>query len=292
MLRFLTLMKYNNPTLRFCNYSCDVHYFYTRNLFVAMFILSITKQLFGDTIVCCCSQYVNLHDYVCLTNGTFTKINEPFYGSHPILPRYYHYYYQWIPLVFLLESLAFSIPNFAWETAVGKYIKQLSITSTKLDENYCEYIVTELKKSKFCFYFKHLVLDLVYFGNVLLQMYLLDMLLNNDYIDYMNLFEFKLPSNLLFPLDAYCEMNWKESSDWSFYKMRCVLPLNVLYKKSFLVLWFWLHFLCFFQPLVILVRMFEFMFTCCNVNTWALYQIVKHNINGENYRYIRSHFET
>lgn len=288
MLKFLTLMKYNIPALRYCHYSCDLHYYYTRNIFVAMFTLSVTRQLFGDNIACENNVLKNIADISCFINGTFTYLNYSYYKTNPNLNKYYHFYYQWIPLVLLLESLAFSIPNWIWEIAVGPYVKRLSIPDSKLDEKYCMIIVSEVRNSKFHFYLKHFILDLTYLGNVLLQMYLLDMFFNNDYINVFRL-KLTLPSSHLFPLYVRCNFDWFAVTDHNYYKLRCILPLNILYSKIFLFMWFWLHFLCCFQALVIVMRLFEL--TCCNVNTWFFYRVVKHNIMGENYWQISSHFE-
>lgn len=275
MLRFLTLLKYNSPTYRFCSYTCDIHYYFTRNIFVACFILSITKQLFGETIMCCCmTRYPSdLTNSLCLLNNTFHYLNNSKMESD----KYYHYYYQWVPLVFLLESLAFSAPNWLWEILVGNYIKQLSIQNVKLDEKYCDFIISELSYSKFFFNLKHLILDLIYCFNVLLQMYLLNIFLNNDFINL-----FKLPSNNLFQMSTLCSIKWHESSDYSVYKLRCILPLNVLYSKIFIVLWFWLHVICIFQILVVIHRLIKFR------TKKFLKDIVLQNINGENRTYVTS----
>ena len=275
MLRYLTLLKYNSPTYRFCSYTCDLHYYVTRNIFVASFILSITKQLFGDTIICCCmvnypSDLINTH---CLLNGTFHYLNN----SKTESAKYYHFYYQWVPLVFLLESLAFSTPNWLWESLVGNYMKQLSIQDLKLDKKYCDFILSELIYSKFFYNLKHFILDLIYCFNVLLQMYSLNIFLNNDFI---NLIKFTLPSNNLFRMTTLCHVMWHENTDYSHYKLKCILPLNILYNKIFLVLWFWLHLICIFQIIVTICRLFKFK------NNKLLHDIVLKNVNGENHKYI------
>lgn len=290
MLRFLPSLKDNNPLLlRFCSTSCDLHYFYTRNFFIATFMLSITKQLFGDSITCCCVTNKIPKDTVdtsCFLNGTFTYINESYYGLNIHLPKYYHNYYQWIPLIFVLESLAFSFPHWIWETIVGNYIKQLSIKTTKLDESYCNFIVSELKNSEYMFYLKHVILDMFYFANVLFQMLLLNICLNNDFIQF---------SEKLFPIYTNCHFTWMESSDYSLYKLKCILPLNILYEKIFKIVWFGCYALLVIQLFILLKRLFEWIHLpfkrymgplSHDTNKWFLYQIVKSNIAGENYWYI------
>lgn len=280
MLQFLTQLKnYSSITTRYCSFTCDLHYFYTRNLFICAFLLSGARQLFGDSIICCCvTAYPrDLINTNCFTNGTFTYVD-----STP----YYHYYYQWIPLVLLLESLAFSVPNLIWEYFVASYIKSLSIQNPKLDENYCNFIVLELRNTRFNFYLKHLLLDVTYLANVILQMYLLDLFLNNDYIDF-----FKYNTKNLFPLYTKCNFKISENSDYSYYKLECLLPLNILYEKIFKILWFWFHILLILQAIGILKRLIEMAPIkkgplYYNTNKWFLYQIIKHNLEGENYWYV------
>lgn len=291
MLRFLQFLKFTkSSSIRYSSLFCDLYYIHTRNFFLASFILSFTKQLFGEIIICnrASSAYTTtLHSTYCLINGTFT------YMDSTKKELYFHDYYQWISIVLLFEALAFSIPHIIWKTYIGRKIENLTLTDLKLDEKYCNFVISQLDQPDCNFLKFHIIYELCNLINVKFQFILLHLLLNRDFYPGF----FYLPSERLFPIFVSCRFEPHEFTDSSVYKDFCLLPLNILYKNLFLIIWIWFHIIfilhcivlfkrLLFANIVYLRKIFGPFYQ--DPDKWFFYQIVKHNIRGENSDYIKN----
>lgn len=263
MLRFINFLK-SPSTLRYSSVICDLHHFYTRNLFIGAFILSFTKQLFGDVIICCCSKYPSdLINTNCLINSTFTEDGK------------YHYYYQWISTVLLLEALAFCIPNIIWKTFAGYFVESLSIQSYKFDRDYCDTILNKPKDNHKDFLRLHFCIDIIYIINDISQIQLLHMLLNKS--------KNPLPKNI-FPIYTKCQLSVFESSDVSIYQFMCLLP-----HKVFFIIAVWFHILILVHSLTFIYQIY-LLFKRSKFDLF-LFSVIKFNIRGLNIIYIKTRLE-
>ena len=124
----------------------------------------------------------------------------------------------------------------------------------------------------------------MFFVNVILQFTLLHALLNFKYFT----FEF----DLLFPYNAKCDIHGVGvGGNLSKLKILCNLPLNILYKKIFIVIYVWFWCLIISNLFYIFIDTYNMIkqkktLTC---NQWLLYKIVKWNVAGEDKKYIIEH---
>ena len=98
-------------------------------------ILCNSKQLFGDPIHCEPSKQVSpkvLETY-CFIAATYTipEAQASLYSGvgHGLgrvdVRALHHNYYQWVPLVLLLQALACRLPWSVWKTVVGTKVDKL-----------------------------------------------------------------------------------------------------------------------------------------------------------------------
>lgn len=284
MLHFVNLIKLiKPPNLQICKQYYSIYYVHTRNIFILSFIISITNQFMGDASIHCnmaresSIPYVMAHSF-CYLNGTYTIVNNV---------QYYHHYYKWISMILFLEAFAFYFPFYVWSNICYTYIE--SLTSDKSDNNFqlnetrCEFLLKEIKNSKFNIYYKHLFLELLFFINLISQFVLLHILLNFKF--------FTFDYNILFPYVTTCEIEGAGvSGNASQLKLLCHLPLNILYKKIFSIvfIWFWILIfsnLCYFIYQIQTLIKNKKCWTC---NQWMLYKIIIWNTIGENKKFINN----
>lgn len=284
MLHFINLMKIiKPPNVQLCKKYYTLYYLHTRNYFILSFVVSITTQFMGDAVILCnLAGEKSLSEQTaysfCYLNGTYTVVN-----NH----TFYHHYYKWISMVLLIESFTFYLPYFVWCTHCKKYIQDLIYDKNdnvlEINETRCKFLLKEIRNSNFHMYKKHLFLELTFFVNVILQFILLHALLNFKF--------FMLDFNILFPYVTKCELNVIGfSGDVIKLNPTCHLPLNILYKKIFLIIYIWFWFLIlsnivfFFYDINAMLKHKKEDMT---LDQWMLFRILLFNMAGENKRFIR-----
>lgn len=186
---------------------------------------------------------------------------------------FWHRYYQYMPLILFIQAVFFYFPHYlwkCWENGVINSITKL-LHDNRLDpSNYIDanhHIITYLQN---CFtyqkslIYKYYFCQCLLFLNIVCQAIVLDILFNWGFINYgidvlrywfgdMNLYGFmnrhgqldpdlNNPMDYVFPKVTQCSIQYlspggKDIQDLHF---MCVLPLNLLNDKFFLLLWFWL----------------------------------------------------
>lgn len=287
MLHFINLIKIiKPPEAQLCKKFYTLYYVHSRNFFILSFIISITTQFMGDAVIYCNlagekSITESMAYSFCYLNGTYTIVNNKLF---------YHDYYKWISMVLLIESFTFYLPYFLWCTHCKKYIQDLiydrSDNALEINETRCKFLLKEIQHSHFHMYKKHLLLEITFFVNVILQFTFLHILLNFKFF----LFDF----NILFPYITMCELNIAGyGGDTIRLNTTCNLPLNILYKKIFLAtyIWFWFLILSnivfFFYDLYTILKHKKAL----TLDQLMLYQIILYNITGENKRAIQDAIE-
>lgn len=287
MIQFVHLMKLIKPShLQICKKYYNLHFVYTRNLFIFSFIISITNQFMGENVIFCNFAQEkaipeNMLQSFCYLNGTYTYVNKT---------KYYHHYYKWISLMLCLEAFLFYLPYSVWSTLCRSYIENIiddkNENISQLNTSRCTYILSEIKNSNFRIYNKHLILESVVFFNTILQFTLLHILLNFQF--------FNFGFDVLFPYITKCDLSTGGFSGGDInLGIACNLPFNILYKKIFMIIYVWFWFLIvsnvfyfFFNTYTLLKEKMEW--TC---NQWFLYTIIKCNIYGEDKKYIIKEME-
>jgi len=231
---------------------------------------------------------------------------HPGYGTfHPRLhKKIYHMYYQWVFLFFCIQALMFYAPRIIWKGFEGGRLKFCAqeMTSPELeDEKRRERVNKLLKcyrkfKSKGQGYaYKFLVMELFNLTNAVAQMLLMDKLMGERWIDYglrlWNHYNFEGeqmyqvdPMHEVFPKMTKCDF-FTHSSAGQVDKSdaMCLLPLNIVNEKIFLVLWAWFIILVTCSALALVYRLCMILFPPGRM--WML------NKDGSKWKHIASAVE-
>lgn len=269
------------PDVQLCKKYYSLYYVHTRNFFLLSFIASITTQFMGDAVIHCNisgekSVTESMAYSFCFFNGTYTIVNNQ---------TFYHHYYKWISMVLLLESFIFYLPYFLWCTHCKMYIQSLIYDKDdnilNINETKCKFLLKEIQNSDFHMYKKHLFLEVIFFVNVIIQFTFLHVLLNFKF--------FQMDFNTLFPYITNCELKITGySGDIIKLNPTCHLPLNILYKKIFLIIYTWFLFLIITNFFLFSYDLYAVLKHKKNVtlDQWMLAKIILYNMVGENKRFI------
>lgn len=205
----------------------DLYAKYFRNVFLFGFALAVCRQLFGDTIVCQNSETSSLSPmYVetrCFLNGTVTL--DPVTRNTVMT----HDYYQWVPVLLLLASFHFHFPLQIWCRAFGSYAD--FIRGAK-DEASTRQVVNAVGKLQGLFW-KTWMLECFYLMHSFMGIWLLDTFFNNVWSQ--NSFTTAGTIKKLFPEHGVCLFRYVAGSAEKEAKILCLLPLNSVYRKLFVV---------------------------------------------------------
>lgn len=262
-------------------------------------ILITSKQFFGDPVECYGAQHLPssfLNTY-CWNYGTFTLKNaiKGKKGSHFTQPGIgpshdkelvHHTYYQWVCFVLLGQAAMFYIPRYLWRSWEGGRLKALAsdlagpITPEKWDATR-ERLVEYFSRGNTCCHMLYVVrycfCEILNLINVICQMYLLNIFLGGAFINYgvaVATFNAYIPAkgdvdlDNITPMDKYfpkvttCYYHeYGPSGSIMRTDYICVLSLNILNEKIFVVLWFWLLILGCLSALSVLYRLLTFSLT-------------------------------
>lgn len=190
--------------------------------------------------------------------------------------KVYHYYYQWVCLVFFFQAVSFYIPRYIWKSLEGHRISFCTkdIKDPELDESARNDRVTRMltcykryknKNNSYCI--KFAFLELLNLLIAIFNMYVTDTLMGHRFMDYGSRLlahyylspekkEFEVdPVHMDFPKMTKCDF-YTHSSAGQIDKSdaMCLLPLNILNEKVFLVIWCWFIFLITVSTLMVSYR--------------------------------------
>lgn len=186
--------------------------------------------------------------------------------SRPELSRTYHAYYQWVVFILYLQAMAFSLPKFLWNATENNLTATLTedlkftvMTPKKRLiklKRLAEYLErTKHENSFFWFFVFCEILNLI---NVVGQMFLLDRFLDGKFWSLGKRFFDSTwflttdpnievaydPLLEVFPRITKCTFHkFGSSGDLERLDAFCLLTINNVNEKIFVILWFWLHFL-------------------------------------------------
>jgi len=185
--------------------------------------------------------------------------------------HYWHRYYQYIPIILFLQAVFFYLPHYIWKTWENGMIS--SICKNLHDNRFspADYInsnhhLIEYLHNSFTLYkslvYKYYFCQLLLLVNLAIQIISLNTIFNNQFITYgidvfhyifidkdiyglrgatFNTNDLNNPMDFVFPKVTGCTVQTLSAvglvPDTSQYL--CVLPLNILHDKFFLILWFW-----------------------------------------------------
>ncbi|CAH0563587.1 unnamed protein product [Brassicogethes aeneus] len=261
-----------------------LHYKVTVIMLIVFSILLTSKQYFGDPIECDVENKRELYNTFCWIYGSYTlpvrdgekvlrglglDVNTYFdqRNENHISTRTYHRYYQWVCIIFCFQALVFYMPRYLWKIWEGGRLRHLikDLTGpviTPLWTNMAkDKLVTYLIGGKYAhnaYALRYCVCELLNFLNVLGQIYFLNWFLMGQFFMYgINVLQNKQNNmSVIFPTLAKCTYyKYGPSGSMQNHDALCVLPLNILNEKLFLILWFWLYILLAISAVAVLYRL-------------------------------------
>ncbi|XP_068915356.1 innexin inx2-like isoform X2 [Tenebrio molitor] len=235
---------------------------------------SYTKQYFGDPIECQVSENKAVVEAYCWIYGTYIN-KDTLTGRGGDIPGLgnehrrispwmkdpddriiWQKYYQWVCIVFCFQALLFYLPRYLWKTWEGGRLRLLvsdlntPLVTATWNPTTKNQMIQYLLNGKYfhkLYAIRYIVCEILNLVNVVLQIFLMDWFLGGQFSFYgfttltspdVN------PMNQVFPKLTKCQYYlYGPSGSVQNRDALCVLPLNILNEKLFIVLWFWLVFL-------------------------------------------------
>ncbi|KAK2706647.1 innexin inx2-like [Artemia franciscana] len=248
-----------------------LHYKATVVILIAFSLLVTARQYIGDPIDCIVEGVPsNVMDTYCWIHSTFTlpdrlngevgvDVPHPGIGPHTDKDeKKYHKYYQWVCFVLFFQALMFYIPRYLWKTwEAGKMkmlVLNLNCPIVAEDTKSCrkklliDYFIANLRGHNF-YFARFVICEVLNFINVILQIYLVDLFLGNEFSRYGTAVlsfteedpERRVdPMAKVFPKVTKCTFHkYGASGTVQRFDGLCVLPLNIVNEKIYVFMWFW-----------------------------------------------------
>jgi len=188
--------------------------------------------------------------------------------------KQYYVFYQWVCFVLFLQGVSFFLPRFIWRTFVegGK----MKFLTSGMKELTTDDSVVEKRKNRLIAGFRKLRghndkyayifvgLEMLNLFIVLFQIYLTDIFLHGKFLDYgSRILEYYQkyeiawnPMDEVFPKMTKCQFN-KHGMGGGIqnHDGLCLLPLNIVNEKIYLVVWIWLIILAVASALAVIYRL-------------------------------------
>lgn len=266
-----------------------LHYHFTVILLLAFSILVTSRQYIGDPIDCIKVGDIreNLIDQYCWVSSTITvpKACHKEIGKDVISPcvdKYvvgedkvqYHQYYQWVCFVLFLQAVMFYAPHYIWKCWEGGRLRALAgdlegplVTQDVKDQRIkalTAYFNVSLNRHNFYAY-RYFFCEILNFINVIGQMFLTNKFLGGTFLNYgtevinfsqMDQLNRTDPMVMVFPRVTKCTFHtFGPSGNPQNHDTVCVLPINIINEKIYIVLWFWFIILAVVSGLAIIYRL-------------------------------------
>jgi len=249
------------------NWTFKLFYKATTTLLLALSVVSTSKQFFGDPITCDVRNGgVNqaVLDSYCWMYATF-NIPPDFKGACAKRDfngaKLYNTYYQWVALYLVFQAVIFYIPRSIWLSLEGGLMKFLAKGARgKIIESACEKRENLLKTFQEHLHNKYnayaagfIAMEVTNVIVVLTMIFATNSFLNHQFLDYGPLVYryYSVPEeerfgNVMnpmcnvFPRIAACDyIRFGPGGGQETKNAICILGLNMINDKIFLVLWYW-----------------------------------------------------
>ncbi|GAB6032214.1 hypothetical protein CHUAL_010856 [Chamberlinius hualienensis] len=265
----------------------QLHYRFTVLILLAFSILVTSKQYIGDPIDCTSPAKLreNVIDQYCWVSSTHsvpnachkkvgTEVIYPCIDKHVDGQEYVsHQYYQWVCFVLFLQALMFYFPHYLWKSWESGRLKALTLD---LDGPLVDDKVKEQRIKALTAYFnvslhrhnfyaaRYVVCEILNFINVVGQMFLTNRFLGGTFLTYgteviqftqLDQLDRTDPMMMIFPRVTKCTFHtFGPGGNPQNHDAVCVLPINIINEKIYIVLWFWFIFLAIASGLAIIYR--------------------------------------
>ncbi|XP_013780370.1 innexin inx2-like [Limulus polyphemus] len=267
----LSFLKLKINTVYTDNQIFRLHYRGMTVLLLAFSISVTAYQFFGEPIYCIQRDDIpeKLLNTYCWIEGTFTlpKAFNKKVGIEVVYPGVetsepedqvvVHAYYQWVCFVLLFQAVLFYIPRYIWRSWEGGKIKKLCLELTKPvlkreeKETQRDMLVNyflDTNNNNGSYALRYFFCEIMNFINILGQIYFTDYFLGQEFTKFgpqvvkftMTEQEERLdPMVKVFPRMTKCSFQkFGSSGDVQRHDALCLLPLNIVNEKIFVVLWF------------------------------------------------------
>lgn len=264
-----------------------LHYKATVILLAVCSLLVTSRQYFGDPIDCIVDGVPqNVMDTYCWIYATFTVSNKAHarVGTdvvHPGVRPYvdgedqvvHHKYYQWVGFVLFFQAVFFYFPRYVWKMWESGRIAMLVLdlgspmvsaeNKVKQIKMLVEYFTANLHAHNL-YAARFFLCEVFNFFNVVAQIYFVDYFLDGEFSKYgLGVLQFTdmdpedRPDAMsrVFPKVTKCTFH-KYGPSGSIQKIDglCLLPLNVVNERIYVLIWFWFVFVAVLSFLNMLYR--------------------------------------
>lgn len=271
------------------NHIFRLHYRLTVIIILAFSILVTSRQYIGDPIDCTSPDSKirqDLIDQYCWVSSTITLpkafhqkvgkeviahgVDKQLPGDEVIL----HQYYQWVCFVLFIQAMMFYLPHFLWKTWEGGRIKALTsdlegpLVNDDVKKNRIEALTAYFQNSLngHTFYVaRYSICEILNFINVIGQMFITNRFLGGTFLTYgTEVVSFSQleqsnrtdPMIMVFPRVTKCTFHIiGPGGDPQNKDSICVLPVNIINEKIYIVLWFWFIVLAILSGLALFYRL-------------------------------------
>lgn len=265
-----------------------LHYRFTMLLLLAFSILVTSRQYIGDPIDCSSPSSnlrENMVDQYCWVSSTISLpkalhknvgtevvyhgVDKHVEGDEVIV----HQYYQWVCFVLFLQALMFYLPHYLWKSWESGRMKALTadlegpLVNDELKTNRVAALNAYFKNSlnhHFFYVARYSLCEALNFINVIGQMFITNRFLGGTFLTYgTEVISFSNADQInrtdpmvsVFPRVAKCTFyTGGPSGDPQNHDYICVLPVNIINEKIYIILWFWFVILAIFSGLAIIYR--------------------------------------
>jgi len=218
--------------------------------------------------------------------------------------KVYHVFYQWVGFIIFIQAILFYLPRHLWKSLEDGRIKFCSkdMKDIVLDDEVRQKRVDRLSLvySKYKgrnnhYAAKFFLCEIINLMNVIFQIFYINKFLGGKFLDYgSRIFDYNQdieghvdPMDDVFPKMTKCQFNYHgPGGDINNHDALCLLPLNIVNEKIYLVMWIWFIFLAVASSLAVLYRFACLM--CPSLRTFMLrkqnkWSVIADICHGEQY---------
>lgn len=238
-----------------------------------------------------------------------------------------HSYYQWVGVVLFLQALCFYVPHLLWKIwekgQIQRIINDLNkiiLTAKKRNEEQSglvDYLYRNQGRNN-AYAFRYFLCEVFNLFNIIIQMIFVNAFLGGEFSSYgLDVLRFLDddpavridPMTRVFPKMTKCTFRkFGPSGDVQKFDHLCMLPLNILNEKMFIVFWFWFYIVLIFSIISVIYRMIVIGFprsrylllgtfhrmadsddvdvvvSSCKYSDWFLIYLLSENLDKMHYR--------
>eukprot|EP00092_Neocalanus_flemingeri_P004139 GFUD01004453.1.p1 GENE.GFUD01004453.1~~GFUD01004453.1.p1 ORF type:complete len:480 (-),score=121.93 GFUD01004453.1:122-1561(-) len=268
------------------NWTFRLFYQWTTSILLASSVMVTSNQFFGDPIQCDLPgggvSEATLKTY-CWMYSTF-NIPDAFQGNcarkRQSDDEMYNTYYQWVSLCLVGQACLFYLPRALWLSLEGGLMKHLAKDKTAKiiedAEQKCDCLLTtfnlQLRNKYDRYFYGFLGCEVLNIVIVISQLFLTNRFLGGNFLTYgSDVYQYySLPAEETtlenihnpmceaFPRVASCTYyQYGAGGGQNALNALCILSLNIIIDKVYLIIWFWYVFLIVFGLVRLIQRMFQ-----------------------------------